>query len=205
MGSTGVMDTAFAARFGPAVLAAVSALFCAVVNPAADATDWSNIASIATGISFGLALAVAEALWGRGRWLAVLIPVATLIGWIAAWWSTILFGQYIGELVGSFFGEGTKDVVGQISGGVAGGAVGALLSAPSVAVLRQWGRLAIVTALGAVLGASFAVELQYGLPVLYMVWQVGIALYAGHCMAGDRARRDAGRTGAAEAGVPDSA
>ena len=124
--------------------------------------------------------------------MAVLIPAATLIGWIAAWWTTILVGGYTGDLIGSFFGEGSKEVVAQISGGIAGGAVGALLTAPSVAALRQWARLAIATGLGAVLGAALVIDLQYHLQVLYFVWQTGFALYAGHCLALDRTVQSTG-------------
>lgn len=192
MVTTGVLASRSAVRFGPAVLSALSALFCSIVNPTTEATEWSNLPSIATGISFGLALALSEVLWGRGRWLAVLIPAATLIGWIAAWWTTISVGGYAGEFVGSFFGEGSNEIVAQVSGGFAGGAVGALLTAPSVATLRRWTRLGMTTGLGAVLGTALVIDLQYHLQVLYFVWQIGFALHAGYCLILDRAVQGAG-------------
>lgn len=182
MGKT-IVSSKAAARFGPVVLAVASAILCTVINPARQADDWASIQSIATGLAFGVALAACEALWGRRRWVLVaLIPVATLIGWIAAWWTTLYAGSYAGELLGPVLGE-SKEVFSQIIGGIAGGAVGAALTALSLSALRNRVRLACATAIGAILGATLVVDLQFDWQVLYFVWQIGFALYLGRCLA----------------------
>jgi hypothetical protein len=174
-------------RYGPAGLAVVSGVVCAVINPVGKIEDWSNAASIGTGLSFGIALAICEALWGRRPgYLAVLVPVATLIGWIAAWWATLWVGSWADDLLKWILAGKAGEIPVQMVAGFAGGAVGALPTAVSLSSLRRWRRLLRATAIGAVLGMLLALELQAGLPVLYVCWQVGFALYFGRCMAEDR-------------------
>lgn len=140
------------------------------------ATGRWNLLSV--GLMFGVLLVVCEYLWGRRRWYTlVLVLPFTVAAWNFAYqWS------YVTVLSAAPDSRG----VAALTGGFISGAIGAALTGVSLSTLRSWKRMATVTLIGAVAGLALCVDIQYTVPLLYFVWQIGFAAYFGWCIHLDR-------------------